>query len=284
MQNQAIKYKAQFYIEELKALFYFDTPLDTSFSISTDSRNIEKEQILFLDVETVPLYKDYTSIPENKKKFWDHKSKLLAKLEQEDYERLIPEEKNKLYERAGIFSEFGKIICISSGFLKSVNGNTELQVKSIYNHDERTVLSLFLDILKKLEQGSQKWFLCAHNGKEFDFPYLCRRMVVNGLPIPGILDLAGKKPWEVFHLDTMELWKFGDYKSYASLDLLADIFNIPSPKDDLDGSKVRQVYYEDNNLERIAEYCSKDVITLAQVLMRYKGEPFILAENIKMVP
>jgi uncharacterized protein YprB with RNaseH-like and TPR domain len=137
-----------------------------------------------------------------------------------------------------------------------------------------------MEMISKL---STSWFLCAHNGKEFDFPYLCRRMVINGLEIPPILDLAGKKPWEVKHLDTMELWKFGDYKSFVSLDLLADIFNIPSPKDDIDGSMVRKVYYEENNLERIVEYCSKDVITLTQVLLRFKGEPSISPDHIKIL-
>lgn len=237
--------------------------------------DIRKEQILFLDVETVPQYKDYSSIPENKKKFWNHKASFLSKNEEQTPEIL--------YERAGIYSEFGKIICISSGFIKSVNGNYELHIKSIHSHDERTILSQFLDILKKLDQSPQKWYLCAHNGKEFDFPYISRRLLVNGLSVPNLLDVRGKYAKEIQLLDTMEMWKFGDYKSFVSLDLLADIFNIPSPKDDIDGSMVRQVYYEEDNLQRISEYCSKDVVTLAQVLMRYKAEPFITAENIKMI-
>ncbi len=238
--------------------------------------DVKKEQVLFLDVETVPQYKAYEAVPEGKRKFWDHKASFLAKSEDQ-----TPE---VLYERAGIYSEFGKIICISSGFLKTVNGNTELHIKSIYGHDERTILSQFLEIIKKLEQSPQKWYLCAHNGKEFDFPYISRRLLVNGLSVPSILDVRGKYAKEIQLLDTMEMWKFGDYKSFVSLDLLADIFNIPSPKDNMDGSMVRQVYYEEDNLDRIVEYCNKDVITLIQVLMRYKAEPFILPENIKMVP
>lgn len=233
--------------------------------------DIKKENILFIDVETVPQYKSYESLPDSKKKFWDHKAGLLSKSEDQTPETL--------YERAGIYSEFGKIICISSGYIKTVEGVPGLYIKSFYGHDERSVLSNFIEMISKL---SSQWSLCAHNGKEFDFPYLCRRMVVNGLEIPSILDLSGKKPWEVKHLDTMELWKFGDYKSYVSLDLLADIFNIPSPKDDIDGSMVRAVYYEENNLERIVAYCSKDVITLAQVLLRFKGEPFIDSKNINV--
>ena len=233
--------------------------------------DVRKENILFIDVETVPQYKSYQSLPDNKKKFWDHKASLLSKSEEQTPELL--------YERAGIYSEFGKVICISSGYLHTSEGMTQLHLKSFFGHDERTILSSFAEMISKL---SPSWFLCAHNGKEFDFPYLCRRMVINGLPIPSILDLAGKKPWEVKHLDTMELWKFGDYKSFVSLDLLADIFNIPSPKDDIDGSMVRQVYYEENNLERIVEYCSKDVITLTQVLLRFKGEPSINPDQIKI--
>lgn len=233
--------------------------------------DVRKENVLFIDVETVPQYKSYEAVPDNKKKFWDHKASFLAKAEGQTAETL--------YERAGIYSEFGKVICISSGYLKTVEGITQLHIKSFYGHDERAILSSFIEMISKL---SASWFLCAHNGKEFDFPYLCRRMVVNGLPIPAVLDLAGKKPWEVKHLDTMELWKFGDYKSFVSLDLLADIFNIPSPKEDIDGSMVRQVYYEENNLKRIVEYCSKDVITLTQVLLRFKGEPSIAPEQIKI--
>lgn len=237
--------------------------------------DIKKETILFIDVETVPQYKSYEALPEQKKKFWDHKASFEAK-------KLSPGEEpssEALYGRAGIYSEFGKIICISCGYIKTIDGAPNLFIKSFYGHDERSILSNFNEMLSKLSAG---WFLCAHNGKEFDFPYLCRRMVVNGIEIPPMLDLAGKKPWEVKHLDTMELWKFGDYKSYVSLDLLADIFNIPSPKDDMDGSMVHSVYYHENNLERIVEYCSKDVITLVQVLLRFKGEPFIDTHSIKI--
>jgi predicted PolB exonuclease-like 3'-5' exonuclease len=234
-------------------------------------QEIKKENILFIDVETVPQYKSYEALPEAKRKFWDHKASFLIKSEEQSAE--------SLYNRAGIYSEFGKVVCISCGYIKTIDGNSQLFIKSFSGHDERSVLTGFTDMISKL---SPSWFLCAHNGKEFDFPYLCRRMVVNGLSIPSMLDLAGKKPWEVKHLDTMELWKFGDYKSFVSLDLLADIFNIPSPKDDMDGSMVHKVYYEENNLNRIVEYCGKDVITLTQVLLRFKGEPFITPENINI--
>lgn len=237
--------------------------------------DVKKENVLFIDVETVPQYKTYEAVPESKRKFWDHKASLLTKTEEQTPETL--------YERAGIYSEFGKIVCISSGFIKTIEGNTELHVKSFYGHDERTILNQFLEIILKLSKSPFKWYLCAHNGKEFDFPYISRRLLVNGLNVPGILDVRGKYQKEIQLLDTMEMWKFGDYKSFASLDLLADIFNIDSPKDNMDGSKVYGEYYEKDNLEGIAKYCDKDVITLAQVFMRYKGEPSIPVANIKII-
>ena len=134
-----------------------------------------------------------------------------------------------------------------------------------------------------LNKQSKNLHLCAHNGKEFDFPYLCRRLLINGLPVPSHLQIAGKKPWEINHLDTMELWKFGDYKSHTSLNLLAAIFDLPTPKNDLDGSKVKDVYYQDKDLNRIAKYCENDVVTTAQILLRYKGLPVIPQENITLV-
>lgn len=108
-------------------------------------------------------------------------------------------------------------------------------------------------------------------------------MLINGLKIPKVLQLSGKKPWEINHLDTMELWKFGDHKHFTSLNLLAAIFDLPTPKGDLDGSKVREVYYQQKDLNRIARYCENDVITLAQVLLRFKGLPIIPSENITLV-
>lgn len=222
---------------------------------------ISLDHILFIDVETVPQYPDYAALPDSKKKFWDYKASLLSKTEEQT--------SDKLYERAGIYSEFGKIICISSGYLKTKESGYEMIIKSYYSNDESSLLKNFSDMISKL---SSSWYMCAHNGKEFDFPYICRRLLINGLNIPSLFDLAGKKPWEIKHIDTMELWKFGDYKSFVSLDLLADIFEIPSPKDDMDGSKVYEVYYKENNLERIKTYCEKDVLTLAKVFLKLRGE------------
>ena len=233
--------------------------------------NLNLEHVLFLDIETVPLYKSYKDMPENLRKLWDKKAGKLTT--QQD-----PETAEELYNRAGIYAEFGKIICISVGF---VNGR-EFRIKSFYGDDEKLLLEEFSEMLNRY-YSMPHHLLCAHNGKEFDFPYIARRMLVNGLPLPQILDLQGKKPWEVQHLDTMELWRFGDYKHYTSLNLLTTIFNIPSPKDDIDGSMVWKVYWEENDLERIVTYCQKDTLAVAQLLLRYMGKPLIKDENIMIV-
>ena len=137
-------------------------------------------------------------------------------------------------------------------------------------------------MLGKWTMNGEEKFLCAHNGKEFDFPYLCRRLIINGIPIPAILNTSGKKPWEVCHLDTLELWKFGDFKSFTSLNLLAHTLGIPTPKDDIDGSKVWSVYWNDKDLKRIVNYCQKDVITVAQILLKFQGGVLIRQENIEI--
>lgn len=216
------------------------------------------EQILFLDIETVPQYPDYRQTPENWRHLWDKKANLIKRKEEDNPENL--------YERAGIYAEFGKIICISVGYIAA---GPEIRIKSFAGDDEKTLLSEFVKVFEKTGRFSH---LCAHNGKEFDFPYLCRRMLVNAVPIPAILNIAGKKPWEVSHFDTMELWKFGDYKSFVSLDLLSAVFGIPTPKDDIDGSEVYGVYYHEKNLQRIATYCEKDVLTLMKVFYKLHGE------------
>jgi DNA polymerase elongation subunit (family B) len=225
--------------------------------------------LMVLDIETVPQYSTFEQVPEPLQKLWDLKTQFKRKEE-------TPEE---FYQNAGIWAEFGKIICISVGIFSS-GRNTGLRVKSFASRDERVLLEKFAGLL--VSQPASL-ILCAHNGKEFDFPYICRRMLINGLRIPSQLEISGKKPWEVNHLDTMELWKFGDYKSYTSLSLLAAIFNIPTPKDDIDGSMVGHVYWVDNQLERISAYCQKDVVATAQLLRRYRGEELITDECITIV-
>jgi DNA polymerase elongation subunit (family B) len=236
-------------------------------------KDVKLEDVLFLDIETVPQFPSYSEMPEPLKSFWDKKSFYLIK-ENETAESIFP--------RSGIYAEFGKIICVSAGFIVQHDGSKFFRVKSFYGDNEMDILTGFSVMLNRFG-AKPKASICAHNGKEFDFPYISRRMLVNGIDLPELLDVAGKKPWEVKFLDTMELWKFGDYKHYTSLDLLAKIFNIPSPKDDIDGSQVAEVYYKQRDVERIAKYCEKDALTVAQLFLRYKNQPIINPENIERV-
>ena len=226
--------------------------------------------LLVIDIETVPQYSSHEQLPENLQKLWELKTQNMRKEETPD----------SFYERAGIWAEFGKIVCISVGLFTGGKSNIGLRIKSFAGHDEKELLSNFSALLFSQPPNL---VLCAHNGKEFDFPYLCRRLLINGLPFPPQLQLAGKKPWEIIHLDTMELWKFGDYKNYTSLNLLTAIFDIPTPKDDIDGSMVGHVYWNENQLDRISTYCQKDVVATAQLLRRYRGEELIKDEMITIV-
>ncbi len=234
--------------------------------------HIKVENILFLDIETVPQYENFDLVPDNFKEFWDKKS---------SYFRNEDQSASDVYQRAGIYSEFGKIICISVGIIINKDGKKSFRLKSFYGDDERTILTEFMEMLEKYHASNSDLQLCAHNGKEFDFPYIARRMLINGIRLPGLLDIAGKKPWEVMLLDTMELWKFGDYKNYTSLNLLTQIFNISTPKDDIDGSMVAEVYWKDKDLIRIVRYCEKDVLAIAQLLLKYKRKELIEEENVE---
>ncbi len=233
--------------------------------------NIKKEQVLFIDIETVPQQPAYELLSETGQQFWNKKADILKKS--------ADDTPASLYPRAGIYAEFGKIICISAGFF-SRDGN--FRMKSFAGDDETLVLTGFAEMLHGYF-GKPEHRLCAHNGKEFDFPYLCRRMLIHGIRLPNALDISSKKPWEVMHLDTMELWKFGDYKNFTPLNLLAHLFGIPSPKDDIDGSQVWSVYWNEKNLPRIVTYCQKDVVTIAQLFLRLRGEPLLLPDQVVMV-
>ncbi len=233
--------------------------------------NIDLQQVLVLDIETVPQYPSFNELPADYQQLWDQKTR---------FQRRDGETAAEFYSRGGILAEFGKIICISVGIFSNKTETLSLRVKSFFGDEEKEVIQTFIDLLKK---QADSLILCAHNGKEFDFPYLCRRMLINGLQIPVQLNIHGKKPWEIMHLDTMDLWKFGDYKNYTSLNLLAAVFNIPSPKDDIDGSMVHKVYWEENDLKRIRIYCEKDVITTAQILLKFKSLPLLSTDKITIV-
>lgn len=234
---------------------------------------IDVSKIIFLDIETVPIVYNYQMLDTETAHLWNKKSTYIQR-----YQEVSAEE---AYSKAGIYAEFGKIICISVGYLLPNSKTTKLRIKSFYGDNEKEILQNFNDLLNKTLKDN--FILCAHNGKEFDFPFLGRRNLINGLSLPSQLSLSGKKPWEVPHLDTMELWRFGDYKHYTSLELLAHVFNIPSPKEELDGSKVAYTYYEEKNLEKIKHYCQGDVITIAQLILKYKGLPLIEEDNIEII-
>jgi hypothetical protein len=230
---------------------------------------IHLENILFLDIETVPEQEKFENLSEIKQQLFAHKTAYQRK------EETTPEE---FYERAGIWAEFGKIVCISVGFFNPKGSERDFRLKSFYG-EEKEILVNFKHLLEDYFFKPQH-LLCAHNGKEFDFPYIARRMLILGIALPEKLNLFGKKPWEVAHLDTLELWKFGDYKHYTSLKLLTEVLQIPSPKDDIDGSEVAKVFYEEKNIDRIVIYCEKDVIAIAQVLLRLRQEELLEEHEI----
>lgn len=228
------------------------------------------KNILFLDIETVPQYPDFEQLDDRISKLWGKKALRIRETEDEDIQ--------KTYQKAGIYAEFGKVVCICTGYFHEDN----FRIKAFSGHDEKLLLAEFALMLETFQKrpGSQ---LCAHNGKEFDFPYLCRRMLINGISIPFILDSSGKKPWETSFIDTMDMWRFGDYKNYTSLDLLTAIFGIDSPKDAIDGSMVGDYYWNKKDLEAIVTYCKKDVLAIAQLYLKLKGRDQMPKEKVVFI-
>lgn len=235
---------------------------------------IDTRQILYIDIETVPAVADFDSMDPVFQQLWDQKMRYF-----QERDSVTARE---LYDRAAIHAEFGKIVCISTAVEYISEGILRLRVKSFFSDDENALLTQFAAMLNKSFSNDNK-YLCGHNVKEFDAPYLARRMLIHGIPLPKMLNTPGKKPWEVNHIDTLELWKFGDYKHYTSLNLLAAVFGIPTPKDDISGADVGKVYWEDRDLERIKTYCEKDTVTVAHLLHKFKNLPLIPDENIESV-
>lgn len=234
------------------------------------------KHLVFLDIETVSGSPNFESLEPDMQTLWEKKSTFLRRDEEVSLSELY-------FDRAAIYSEFGKIICISIGILyHDKEDQLNIRIKAIRFENEKELLEEFVALLHD-KMDENKIQLCGHNAKEFDFPYICRRMLINGVTLPPYLQLSGKKPWEIKHLDTMEMWKFGDYKSFTSLALLTAVFNIPSPKDDIDGSDVNRVYYREEGLERIAEYCNRDVLATAQVYLKIQGLELIGEEHIHFV-
>lgn len=234
-------------------------------------KKVQLDKVLFLDIETVPQVYQFQDLDEKPKELFEMKTRFMQN-DEKSFETLYN-------ERGGIYAEFGKIVCISVGFVHETSQGKQLRMKSFYHDDEETLLKQFKSLLDE-NYNSPYHILCGHNAKEFDFPYICRRMLINGIELPEVLNISGKKPWEIAHLDTMELWKFGDFKAYTSLSLLCHVFNIPTPKDDISGADVARVYFEENDLERIKVYCEKDVVALIQLFLRMRGNALVEESDI----
>lgn len=231
--------------------------------------------ILFIDIETVSIVPDHSMLSEGMQGHWARKAKFLKSDTPENTEP------SALFtEKAGIFSEFAKVVCIGFGSYVRTGDKWQFRLKALTNDDEKALLMDFADVLARFTAYYPELRFCGHNIKEFDVPFLCRRMLINGLPLPDVMQLSGKKPWEINHIDTLELWRFGDYKHFTSLALLAEVFGIPSPKDDIDGSMVGEVYWKEKNLLRIAKYCMQDVFTTAKVYLKMKGIEDVIPEPV----
>lgn len=236
--------------------------------------NVRTEDIIIIDIETVTAYPNYDAMPESWQVLWAEKSA-----------KILPEgiSVSDFYaQRAGVMAEFSKIICISMGYFNKEQ-NLYLRIKSFCGHEEKNILEDFLATLKKIESYNNKWCFAGHNIKEFDIPFLCRRLLVNGIKVPSFLDFQNMKPWETNIVDTFQYWRFGDYKNYTSLQLLAACLNVPSPKNDMSGSMVGNVYWKEKDLNRIVAYCQNDVVAVANILLRFKGMPLLHKDDIQIV-
>ncbi len=236
--------------------------------------HIAINRILFIDIETVPQKPNYEEVDTETQKLWGYRTT-----------RFKPEEVTEgdyYFEKAGVYAEFGKLICISVGFFAALRGEKQLQfrVKSFYSDDEQEVLMAFLDMLNQYFDDPSKYYLCGHHIKEFDVPFLCRRLVINGLPLPKMLNVARLKPWEIPYIDTLQIWKFGDYRNYTSLHLLTHVLGIPNPKKDMEGHEVAGIYWQENDLNRIQRYCQQDVIAVARLILKFKGLETISDDQI----
>lgn len=241
---------------------------------------IDLSKVLVFDIETVSGVRSYEELNPTMQKLWNIKSEQIQRRTEES-ERLSPEE--NFTAMAGIYAEFGKIVCISVGAFRrdKDSGEYHLHLKSYYSDDEKLLLEEFSAMLNKGYHNSYEHILCGHNIREFDVPYICRRLIIKRMPLPALLDIQGKKPWETKHLlDTLDMWKFGDYKNYTSLKLLCGVFDIPTPKDDIDGSEVGRTYWQEDDLKRIEVYCKKDVLATAQLLLRYKLMDLLRDEQV----
>ncbi|HMG82569.1 MAG TPA: ribonuclease H-like domain-containing protein [Ferruginibacter sp.] len=236
---------------------------------------IPLEDFLIIDIETVSQQPGFDLLSADWQQLWQDKVKHSLP------DNISPGEYYP--QRAGVMAEFAKVVCISLGYFKKEQGKYQLRVKSIYNIEEKELLKAFIQTVDQLYISNNNWSFTGHNIKEFDVPFLCRRILINDLPIPPYLDFQNMKPWETNMVDTFQYWRFGDYKQYTSLKLLAAALNVPSPKDDIDGSMVGDVFWKEKNIERIAFYCQKDVVTVANIVCRFKNLRLLNSDQVVFV-
>lgn len=231
--------------------------------------------LLIIDIETVPKVQSFENLSNNWQELWDEKvSKTMPELSSEE----------SFKKKAGILAEFGKIICISVAyFFENHQKELCLKVKNVSSHSEKEVLEGFIKITNQFQKKFKKFQFAGHNIREFDIPFICRRMIVNNIELPEYFQLQDKKPWDIKMLDTMSWWKFGDYKNFTSLHLLANVLDVPTSKIDMDGSQVQEVYYVENNLQRIVDYCNLDVQVVANIILRFKNMPILLPQHVETV-
>ena len=239
-------------------------------------QNIILENLLLIDIETVPQHPTFDLLSDDWKQLWEEKTV-----------RSLPDFTSaaEFYpQRAGVMAEFAKIVCISIGYFTKQGNALQLRVKSFFGDDEKKLLQDFITTVNQMESKNNKWSFAGHNIKEFDIPFICRRLLINSLHIPAYLDFQNMKPWDTNTVDTFQYWRFGDYKNYTSLKLLAAAMGVPSPKDDIDGSMVAEVYWKEKNLQRIATYCQKDVVTTGNIILRFKNKELLKDDQVVIVP
>lgn len=234
--------------------------------------NLNVHKVLFIDIETVPQHQCIEELDERERNLWNKKAQYVSQQGMDEEET---------YSRAGIYSEFGKIVCISAGHIFDEGDRRAFRVKSFYNDNEKTLLEEFNNTVS-LFFRKKGWMICTHNGQEFDIPYIARRSIINKVALPKVFQIGGLKPWELgrHFIDTMQLWKFGDYKRYTSLELLCHVLDVPSPKNNIDGSEVNNVYWKEKDLKRIVEYCQLDILATANILLRYIGDAILHKDNL----
>lgn len=236
--------------------------------------NIQTDNLIFIDIETVSSEKTFNELPEEWQRLWSKK-----------FSKALPENmpiEDHYTQRAALYAEFSKVVCISFAYYNSRGSEKKLRVKSLCGDDEKELLHQFCEILTQFEKHQSGWVFAGHNIKEFDLPFLSRRMIINGLGIPGCMNFFNLKPWEYTIIDTMHYWRFGDYKNYTSLELLTESLGIPSPKSDITGSQVGEVFWE-RDFKRISDYCERDVVAVANIIQRFNGEKILEKQDVEIV-